>query len=62
MCRKVAKISPVRDPVQGFVAMARAHAGEEEEPDSFDMDLFDDLFPPAWSGAGRSRHSAIELF
>lgn len=62
ICRKVANIPPVRDPVQGFVAFARAEAGEEEEEDPFDMDLFDDLFPPTWSGAGRSRRSAIELF
>lgn len=70
MCRSIAKTPPVRDPVQGFVAMARAQAGEEEEDDSFDANLFDDFFPAesdsdddslplAGSNNGHNRDNAI---
>ena len=61
ICRNVAKYPPVRDPVQGFVAIARAQAGEEEEPDSFDADLFDEFFPPPRPDTGGSRRRPIEI-
>ena len=60
-CRRIVKFPPVRDPVYGFVAMARAQAGEEEESDSFDADIFDSFFPLKGSRAGYSRRSAIEI-
>ena len=60
-CRTIAKTPPVRDPVQGFVALARAQAGEEEDSDSFDEDIFDAFFPPKISKAAKSRRTVIEI-
>jgi hypothetical protein len=61
-CRTIAKSPPVRDPVQGFVALARAQAGEAEELDSFDAEIFDAFFPPRVSKARGSRRAPIEVF
>lgn len=60
-CRTIAESPPVRDPVQGFVALARACAGEEEDSDPFDVDIFDAFFPLKKSKAGRSRRAVIEI-
>ena len=60
VCRTIAKSAPVRDPVQGFVALARAQAGKEEE-ESFDADIFDSFFSVKKLKAGRSRRTVIEI-
>ena len=60
-CRTIVESPPVRDPVQGFVALARAQAGEEEDSDSFDKDIFDGFFPSETWRAGSSRQDAIEI-
>ena len=44
VCRTIAEHPPVRDPVQGFVALAREQAGEEEDLEPFDADIFDAFF------------------
>lgn len=43
-CRTISENPPVRDSVQGFVALARVQAGEADESDSFDADIFDTFF------------------
>lgn len=60
ICRTISKSPPVRDPVQGLVAMARAQAGGGES-DSVNMKLFDKFFPSKRSKAGRNRRDAIEI-
>lgn len=60
-CRTIAKSPPVRDPVQGFVALARAHAGEAEQSDSFDEDIFDAFFPAKAPNSSGSRRAPIEI-
>ncbi|KAF9647795.1 hypothetical protein BDM02DRAFT_3187697 [Thelephora ganbajun] len=59
-CRSIARSSPVRDPVQGFVALARAQAGEEEESNSFDADIFEAFFSPRRSKVD-GRRDVIEI-
>ena len=61
VCRTIAKSAPVQDPVQGFVALARAQAGKEEEEESFDADIFDSFFSVKKLKAGRSRRTMIEI-
>lgn len=59
-CRAIAKSPPVRDPVQGFVALARAQVGEEEDSDPFDADIFDSFFKIK-TRAGSSVQEVIEI-
>lgn len=60
-CRAIAKSPPVRDPVQGFVALARAQVGEEEDSDPFDADIFDSFFKLKTRAAGSGPREVIEI-
>ena len=61
VCRAIAESPPVRDTVQGFVALARAQAGEEEDSDPFDADIFDSFFTLKTRVAGSGPGDAIEI-
>jgi len=56
-CRAIAKSPPVRE----FVALARAQAGEEEDSDPFDADIFDSFFKLKTRVAGSGPREVIEI-
>jgi len=43
-CQTITKSPPVWDPVQGFVVLACAQPGKEEDLDPFGADIFDSFF------------------
>ena len=65
-CRTISKLPPVRDSVQGLVSLAHTQAGDADESDPFQADIFDDFFPPKVlkalkSGARRRPTTPIEV-
>ena len=60
-CRTIAQSPPVRDPVQGFIALARVQAGEGEDSDPFDSDIFDSFFKLKTRASGSGVREVIEI-